>query len=41
MTDEICTCKEPITDSDLDIDGDDDSCWRCHKPILPPEEDPE
>lgn len=28
-----CSCREPLTDTDLGLDGDDDMCWRCHKPI--------
>jgi len=35
-----CQCPDPLVDSDVDVDEDDDFCWRCGRP-LPPEEDDE
>ena len=35
-----CTCKIPLLDSDLGLDGEDDMCWRCHKPIAEDDDDP-
>lgn len=40
---DICTCREPLLDSDVfpsDVDDDGtDFCLRCRRPVLEPEGD--
>jgi hypothetical protein len=31
---DTCICRQPLVDSDIGEDGDDDFCWRCRRPVV-------
>lgn len=36
---EWCECPEPMLDSLVGLDGDDEECWRCRRPVKPDDEE--